>query len=247
MRARRAATPIILGSATPSLETLENVASGRYAQHVLPQRPGRAHVPRMSLVDLRRHPIDQGLSTPAIRAIAAHLESGGQVIVFLNRRGYAPTLFCNSCGWVAPCDHCDARMTLHRRAQQLRCHHCGAHAPIPAVCAGCGQALTAVGQGTERVEESLVRLFPDAPLARLDRDTTTARGSIQTVLDRVHRGEARILVGTQMLTKGHHFPEVTLVVILDADQGLFASDFRATERLAQTIVQVAGRAGRAEG
>src|SRR5271167_2796902 len=246
MRARRAATPIILGSATPSLETLENVASGRYAQHVLPQRPGRAHVPRMSLVDLRRHPIDQGLSTPAIQAIAAHLESGGQVIVFLNRRGYAPTLFCNSCGWVAPCDHCDARMTLHRRAQQLRCHHCGAHAPVPAVCGSCGQALTAVGQGTERVEETLARLFPGAPLARLDRDATSVRGSMQTVLDRVHCGEARILVGTQMLTKGHHFPEVTLVVILDADQGLFASDFRATERLAQTIVQVAGRAGREE-
>jgi primosomal protein N' (replication factor Y) (superfamily II helicase) len=246
MRARRAATPIVLGSATPSLETLENAASGRYAKHVLPQRPGRAQVPRMSLVDLRRHPMDQGLSTPAISAIGAHLKVGGQVIVFLNRRGYAPTLFCNSCGWVAPCAHCDARMTLHRRAQQLRCHHCGAHAPVPVICGNCGQALLAVGQGTERVEETLTRLFPGAPLARLDRDTAAARGSIQTVLDRVHSGEARILVGTQMLTKGHHFPEVTLVVILDADQGLFASDFRATERLAQTITQVAGRAGREE-
>src|SRR5271167_1737754 len=246
MRAHRAATPIILGSATPSLETLENAAGGRYAKHVLPLRPGRARAPRMSVVDLRRHPVDQGLSTPAISAIGAHLHAGGQVIVFLNRRGYAPTLFCNSCGWVAPCAHCDARMTLHRRAQQLRCHHCGAHAPVPVICGNCGQALLAVGQGTERVEETLTRLFPGAPLARLDRDTTAARGSIQTVLDRVHSGEARILVGTQMLTKGHHFPEVTLVVILDADQGLFASDFRATERLAQTIVQVAGRAGRAE-
>jgi primosomal protein N' (replication factor Y) len=244
MRARGAATPIVLGSATPSLETLENAASGRYAKHLLPQRPGAAQPPRMSLVDLRRHPVDQGLSSPAISAIDAHLKSGGQVIVFLNRRGYAPTLFCNSCGWVAPCAHCDARMTLHRRAQQLRCHHCGAHAPVPVICGSCGQALLAVGQGTERVEETLARLFPAAPLARLDRDTASARGSIQTVLDRVHSGEARILVGTQMLTKGHHFPEVTLVVILDADQGLFASDFRATERLAQTITQVAGRAGR---
>jgi primosomal protein N' (replication factor Y) len=244
MRARGAGTPIVLGSATPSLETLENAASGRYAKHLLPQRPGAAQPPRMSLVDLRRHPVDQGLSSPAISAIDAHLKSGGQVIVFLNRRGYAPTLFCNSCGWVAPCAHCDARMTLHRRAQQLRCHHCGAHAPVPVICAGCGQALLAVGQGTERVEETLTRLFPAAPLARLDRDTASASGSIQTVLDRVHSGEARILVGTQMLTKGHHFPEVTLVVILDADQGLFASDFRATERLAQTITQVAGRAGR---
>jgi primosomal protein N' (replication factor Y) (superfamily II helicase) len=246
VRARRAGTPVILGSATPSLETLENAAGGRYAKHVLPLRPGRASAPRMSLVDLRRHPVDQGLSTPAISAIGAHLHGGGQVIVFLNRRGYAPTLFCNSCGWVAPCAHCDARMTLHRRAQQLRCHHCGGHAPVPVICGSCGQALLAVGQGTERVEETLTRLFPDAPLARLDRDTASARGSIQTLLDRVHSGEARILLGTQMLTKGHHFPEVSLVVILDADQGLFASDFRATERLAQTIIQVAGRAGREE-
>jgi primosomal protein N' (replication factor Y) (superfamily II helicase) len=244
MRARGAGVPIILGSATPSLETLENAASGRYARHLLPQRPGSAQAPRMSLVDLRRHAADQGLSTPAMQAMAAHLAAGGQVIVFLNRRGYAPTLFCNSCGWVAPCAHCDARMTLHRRAQQLRCHHCGAHAPVPAICGSCGQALLAVGQGTERVEETLGRLFPSAPLARLDRDTAAARGAIQSVLERVHSGEARILVGTQMLTKGHHFPDVTLVVILDADQGLFASDFRATERLAQTITQVAGRAGR---
>ena len=244
MRARGAGVPVILGSATPSLETLENAANGRYANHLLPQRPGVAQPPQMSLVDLRRHPAEQGLSTPAIQAIERHLKAGGQIIVFLNRRGYAPSLFCNSCGWVAPCAHCDARMTLHRRALKLRCHHCGAQAPVPAICANCGQGLLAVGQGTERVEETLTRLFPQAPLARLDRDTASARGSIQTVLDRVHSGEARILVGTQMLTKGHHFPEVTLVLILDADQGLFASDFRATERLAQTITQVAGRAGR---
>jgi primosomal protein N' (replication factor Y) len=244
MRARGAGVPVILGSATPSLETLENAASGRYAKHILPQRPGAAQPPRMLLVDLRRHAAEQGLSTPAMQAIDQHLKAGGQVIVFLNRRGYAPSLFCNSCGWVAPCAHCDARMTLHRRALKLRCHHCGAQAPVPTICASCGQALLPVGQGTERVEETLTRLFPDAPLARLDRDTASARGAIQTVLERVHSGDARILVGTQMLTKGHHFPEVTLVVILDADQGLFASDFRATERLAQTITQVAGRAGR---
>jgi primosomal protein N' (replication factor Y) len=244
VRARRAGVPIVLGSATPSLETLENAATARYSKHVLPQRPGAARAPRMALVDLRRHAQDQGLSTPAMLAIGQHLKSGGQVIVFLNRRGYAPSLFCNTCGWVAPCAHCDARMTLHRRAQQLRCHHCGAHRAVPSICGACGQPLNPVGQGTERVEETLARLFPEAPLARLDRDTASARGAVQTVLDRVHSGEARILVGTQMLTKGHHFPEVSLVVILDADQGLFASDFRATERLAQTITQVAGRAGR---
>src|SRR6202023_1192221 len=244
IRARGANVPVILGSATPSLESLENSATRRYAKHLLPQRPGAAQSPRMTLIDLRRHAADQGLSTPAMQSMARHRKTGGQIIVFLNRRGYAPSLFCNSCGWVAPCAHCDARMTLHRQALKLRCHHCGAQAPVPAICADCGEALLAVGQGTERVEETLTRLFPDAPLARLDRDTAAPRGSIQTVLDRVHSGDARILVGTQMLTKGHHFPEVTLVVILDADQGLFASDFRATERLAQTITQVAGRAGR---
>jgi primosomal protein N' (replication factor Y) (superfamily II helicase) len=246
MRARNAGVPVVLGSATPSLETLENALSGRYLKHVLPQRPGAASAPRMSLIDLRRHGAEQGVSTPALQAMAHHLSAGGQVIVFLNRRGYAPSLYCNACGWIAPCPHCDARMTLHRRAQQLRCHHCGAHGPVPAACGNCRQPLLAVGQGTERVEETLVRLFPDAPLVRLDRDTATARGAMQSVLEQVHGGHARILVGTQMLTKGHHFPEVTLVVILDADQGLFASDFRATERLAQIITQVAGRAGREE-
>jgi primosomal protein N' (replication factor Y) len=245
LRAQRAQVPVILGSATPSLETLDNVEQGRYARHELPQRPGAARPPAMHLVDLRKHPSDQGLSQPAMSAIERHLAGGGQVIVFLNRRGYAPTLFCNACGWVASCAHCDARMTLHRRAQALRCHHCGAHARVPAACPQCSQPLHPVGQGTERVEETLVRLFPDAPLARLDRDTAGGNGAMLAVLERVHRGEARILVGTQMLTKGHDFPEVSLVVILDADQGLFASDFRATERLAQTITQVAGRAGRA--
>jgi primosomal protein N' (replication factor Y) (superfamily II helicase) len=245
LRAQRARVPVILGSATPSLETLDNVAQGRYSRHELPQRPGAARPPAMHLVDLRKHPSDQGLSQPAMSAMDRHLKDGGQVIVFLNRRGYAPTLYCNACGWIACCAHCDARMTVHASARQLRCHHCGARAKIPTVCASCSQPLHPVGQGTERVEETLLRLFPDAPLARLDRDTAGASGAMQAVLDRVHRGEARILVGTQMLTKGHHFPDVSLVVILDADQGLFASDFRATERLAQTITQVAGRAGRA--
>jgi primosomal protein N' (replication factor Y) len=244
-RAQRSNVPIVLGSATPSLETLENVVQRRYSKLLLPQRPGAARAPQMVLVDLRKHASEQGLSQPAMQAIGRHLAAGGQVLVFLNRRGYAPSLFCNACGWVAPCAHCDARMTLHRRAAQLRCHHCGARGPVPAVCGSCGQPLNPVGQGTERVEETLARLFPDAPLARLDRDTAAGRGAMEAVLDRIRSGDARILVGTQMLTKGHHFPDVSLVVILDADQGLFASDFRATERLAQTITQVAGRAGRA--
>jgi len=245
LRAQRAGVPALLGSATPSLESLENVAAGRYRQLRLPTRAGGAQATRTTLIDLRRHASEQGLSQPAIAAIETHLKAGGQVIVFLNRRGFAPTLFCCACGWSATCAHCDARMTLHRRAQRLRCHHCGAEQPIPVACGACRQPLTAVGQGTERVEETLQRLFPQAPLARLDRDAVSSRGTLHTVLDRVHRGEAKILVGTQMLTKGHHFPEVSLVVILDADQGLFATDYRATERLAQMITQVAGRAGRA--
>jgi len=245
LRAQRAAVPIILGSATPSLESMENAAQARYSKLLLPQRAGAARAPRMTLVDLKKHACEQGLSQPVLQAIRQHLQAGGQVIVFLNRRGYAPTLFCGHCGWVAPCTRCDARMTLHLRAGQLRCHHCGAQAPVPLTCASCGQELRPVGQGTERVEETLTRLFPDAALARLDRDTAAARGGMEAVLSQVQSGAARILVGTQMLTKGHHFPEVSLVVILDADQGLFATDYRATERLAQTIIQVAGRAGRA--
>jgi primosomal protein N' (replication factor Y) len=245
LRAQRAGVPVVLGSATPSLESLDNVAQARYSRLVLPERPGAARAPRMSLIDLKRHACDQGVSQPALQAIGSHLAGGGQVIVYLNRRGFAPTLFCSHCGWVAPCAHCDARMTVHRRAGELRCHHCGARGPVPALCGACGQSLNPVGQGTERVEETLQRLFPQAALARLDRDTAAGRGEMEAVLARVHSGAARILVGTQMLTKGHDFPEVSLVVILAADQGLFASDYRATERLAQTIIQVAGRAGRA--
>jgi primosomal protein N' (replication factor Y) len=245
LRAQRARVPILLGSATPSLETLENAIAGRYTRLLLPERPGAAEPPRLQLVDLTRHASDQGLSQPALQAIERHLGGGGQIIVFLNRRGYAPTLFCSACGWVAPCAHCDARMTLHRRAQRLRCHHCGAQATVPLVCGQCGQPVGPVGQGTERVEDHLARLFPEHELARLDRDTATGSRAMEAVLERVHSGSARILIGTQMLTKGHHFPDVSLVVILDADQGLFATDYRATERLAQTIIQVAGRAGRA--
>ncbi len=245
LRAQRAGVPIVLGSATPSLESMENAAQGRYNRLLLPQRAGAGQAPRMTLVDLTRHACEQGLSQPVLQSIGRHLGQGGQVIVFLNRRGYAPTLFCRACGWVAPCAHCDARMTLHRRRAELRCHHCGARSAVPESCAACRSPLAPVGQGTERVEETLARIFPDSPLVRLDRDTTAARGGLDAVLEQVHSGAARILVGTQMLTKGHHFPDVSLVVILDADQGLFATDYRATERLAQTIIQVSGRAGRA--
>ena len=168
------------------------------------------------------------------------------MLVFLNRRGYAPTLLCTACGWVAPCKDCDARLTVHRTADRLRCHHCGADAPLPPRCPQCGFAVKPVGQGTERIEETLAKLFQDASLVRLDRDVVRKRGDMESVMERMHSGEARILVGTQMVTKGHHFPNVTLVVVLNADQGLFSTDFRAPERLAQTMMQVAGRAGRGE-
>jgi len=245
MRARRQDLPVILGSATPSLESLQNARERRYTRHVLPERPGEARHPRMILVDLRQYAAESGLAGPVLLGIARHLESGGQVLIYLNRRGYAPTLFCPGCGWIAPCQQCDARLTVHLRSQRLRCHHCGADQPMPLGCSRCGHEIKPVGQGTERVEDLLRDRFPQLPLVRLDRDSVRRKGEMQALLARVTTGEARILVGTQMLAKGHHFPDVTLVVIVNADQGLFSADFRASERLAQTIVQVAGRAGRA--
>nr|PZN76023.1 MAG: primosomal protein N' [Pseudomonadota bacterium] len=244
VRARRAGVPVLLGSATPALETLHNVIKGRYVRLTLPRRATQAEPPRMSLIDLRTCAVRNGISTPAVEAIQRHLREDGQVLVFLNRRGYAPTLLCTACGWIAPCRDCDARLTVHRAAGRLRCHHCGADAPLPERCPQCGFGVKPVGQGTERIEETLAELFPDVPLVRLDRDVVRRRGDMEAAMSRMASGEARILVGTQMVTKGHDFPNVTLVVVLNADQGLFSTDFRAPERLAQTIVQVAGRAGR---
>jgi primosomal protein N' (replication factor Y) len=245
MRARRAGVPVVLGSATPSLETLHNVAAGRYDALRLERRAVReAQPPTLKLLDLRSSVVHAGIATQAMLAIERHLDAGGQVLVFLNRRGYAPTLLCTACGWIAPCRDCDARLTVHLAAGRLRCHHCGADAPLPQRCPQCGFAVKPVGQGTERIEAALGERFPAVPLARLDRDVVRRRGDLEAVMQRVASGEARILVGTQMVTKGHDFPRVTLVLVLNADQGLFSTDFRAPERLAQTIVQVAGRAGR---
>ncbi len=244
VRARQTAVPIVLGSATPSLETLQNAAAGRYRHLRLERRAAQAQPPRIALLDLRASAVRSGIATQSVLAIGRHLEEGGQVLVFLNRRGYAPTLLCTACGWIAPCRDCDARLTVHLAAQRLRCHHCGADAPLPARCPQCGFAVKPVGQGTERIAETLAELFPAVSIARLDRDVVRRRSDLEAVLERMSSGEARILVGTQMVTKGHDFPNVTLVVVLNADQGLFSTDFRAPERLAQTIVQVAGRAGR---
>ncbi len=244
-RARRLSIPVVLGSATPMLESLANVEAGRYVQLNLPTRAGSAGKPSISLVDLRTNPSRQGLSTPSVIAMERHLKAGGQVLLYLNRRGFAPTLFCPGCAWVAPCPHCDARLTVHGHRQQLLCHHCGTQSPLPFACPQCENELLPMGQGTERIEDTLATVFPDITAVRVDRDTVRARGDIDRVLERVRSGEARILVGTQMLTKGHDFPDVSLVIVINADQGLFGTDFRTAERLAQTIVQVSGRAGRA--
>jgi primosomal protein N' (replication factor Y) len=246
VRAQRLAIPVVLGSATPSLESLERARSGRAVLLPLPDRTAGASQPALHLVDLRRHAATQGIATPVVLAIKRHLDAGGQVLLYLNRRGYAPTLFCPSCGWAAPCPRCDARLTVHQRERRLHCHHCGTEQRAPETCPTCGEAVKPVGQGTERIEETLAQLFPGTPLARIDRDAVRRRGALEAALERVTSGEVRLLVGTQMLTKGHHFPDVSLVVVLNADQGLFGTDFRASERLAQSIVQVAGRAGRAE-
>jgi primosomal protein N' (replication factor Y) len=246
VRAQRLGIPVVLGSATPSLESLERVRSGKARLLELPNRTAGASQPALHLVDLRKHAETQGIATPTVLAVKRHLDAGGQVLMYLNRRGYAPSLFCPSCGWVAPCPRCDARFTVHQREHRLHCHHCGTEQRVPEHCPNCSEVVKPVGQGTERMEETLARLFPDVPIERIDRDAVRRRGALEEALDRVTRGEVRILVGTQMLTKGHHFPDVSLVVVLNADQGLFGTDFRASERLAQTIVQVAGRAGRAE-
>ncbi len=244
VRAQRSQLPVVLGSATPSLETLQNVATGRFRHLALPRRKEQAAPPRLSLIDLRAHAVTAGLSTPVVQAIERHLGAQGQVLVFLNRRGYAPTLLCTACGWVAPCRDCDARMTVHQGSGRLRCHHCGADAPLPTNCPQCGFEVRPVGQGTERVEERLRVLFPHESLVRVDRDVVRGQGDMDAAMHSINSGAARILVGTQMITKGHDFQNMTLVVVLNADQGLFSTDFRAAERLAQTVVQVAGRAGR---
>ncbi len=249
MRAQRAAVPVLLGSATPSLESLYNVRAGRYRHLLLPERAGRATAPRITVLDMRSTPAEGRVSRPLLVQMAATLKRSEQILVFLNRRGYAPTLICNACHWVATCERCDTRMVLSQRAQRLTCHHCGARRAADVVCPApaCGStALYALGHGTERVEETLARHFPEAAVARMDRDTTRAKGALHALIEDVHAGRSQILVGTQMLAKGHHFPKVTLVGILDADQGLYGVDFRAPERMAQLIVQVMGRAGRGD-
>jgi primosomal protein N' (replication factor Y) len=246
VRAQRLNIPVVLGSATPSLETFNNAAQGRYLKLSLPRRIGSAGVPAVRVVDLNRHASRQALSTPLLAAVEQHLHAGNQVLLFLNRRGFAPALFCPECKTVEQCRRCDARMTVHAKTGLTRCHHCGAERTLDWACRTCRQQRIAVGAGTQRVGDELAALFPRARIARLDRDSTSRKGSLASVLHDVEAGNVEILIGTQMLTKGHDFPRVTLVGVLNADQGLFGTDPRSHERLAQTILQVAGRAGRAD-
>ncbi len=247
LRARKLNIPVILGSATPSLESLVNVEQGRYQSLILSRRTSKATPPPIRTIDLRGQPIESGLSRTLIENITDHLKRDEQVLLFLNRRGYAPTLCCHDCGWIADCPRCDAKLTLHAANQRLRCHHCTTEQSMPANCPECGSTeLRALGQGTERIESTLETLFPNTDIVRVDRDSTRRKDAMQTMLNKIHEGNKAILVGTQMLAKGHDFPNVTLVGILDADQGLFGIDFRASESMAQQIIQVAGRAGRAD-
>ena len=237
--------PIVLGSATPSLETLHNAQQGKFQHLKLTQRATGASLPPLELIDIRNAALQNGFSRPALDAIYQPLQAGNQALVFLNRRGFAPTLMCHSCGHIAQCQHCDARLTVHYQQRALRCHHCDSQWPLPHQCPDCqSHDIDFRGLGTERSEQTLKQLFPSTDIIRIDRDTTSRKQAMQDLVDEVHKGEPCILVGTQMLAKGHHFPDVTLVVILDCDGGLFSADFRGPEKMGQLLLQVAGRAGR---
>ncbi|PSJ45347.1 primosomal protein N' [Zobellella endophytica] len=246
LRARQLAIPIVLGSATPSFESLHNATSGKYRLLTLSQRPGSATLAEHRLLDSKHVQLHAGLSPQLLQLMEQELAGGNQVMLFLNRRGYAPVLLCHDCGWLADCERCDAHYTWHKGQSRLHCHHCEHQRPVPPQCPHCGsRQLLGTGLGTEQVEQALAGLFPQYGIIRIDRDNTRRKGSFQQHLEGIRTGRYQILLGTQMLAKGHHFPDVTLVAMLDVDGALFASDFRATERFAQLYIQVAGRAGRA--
>ena len=247
-RGKLAACPVVLGTATPSLETWFNCLAGRYQRATLAERavPG-ARLPAFRTVDLRTESAEHGLARPVIEAIQGRMARGDQSLVFINRRGYAPVLACKACGWAAGCARCSARLVLHSADRRLRCHHCGAAQPVPRQCPTCGNVdLRALGRGTQRVEETLGTLFPGARIVRIDRDSVRRRAELARKLEGIRRGEADILVGTQLLAKGHDFPELTLVCVLNADSALLSTDFRSAERLFATLAQVGGRSGRRE-
>ncbi|MEC7377053.1 MAG: primosomal protein N', partial [Pseudomonadota bacterium] len=244
-RAHLNGCPIILGSATPSLESVYNARQGKYQLVRLETRANNASPPEISLLDIRSRPLEGGLSRPALNAIEQTLERGEQALVFVNRRGFAPVMMCFDCGHIVECPRCDTRLTYHRRDRAMRCHHCDYQTAATDHCPKCqSEAFKPVGQGTERTEDILAASFPETPVVRVDRDSTQRKGSIQGILNTVNSGKPCVLVGTQMLAKGHDFPNVTLVVVVNADGGLFSVDFRAPEQLIQTLLQVSGRAGR---
>ena len=247
-RARQAACPIVLGSATPSLESWHKAQIGAYQLLTLSHRANAiAKPPEIELVDVRRMRLDNGFSPQVLNLLKQNHQNGGLSLVYLNRRGFAPALFCGDCGHTFGCPNCSAKLVLHQRARQLRCHHCDFRQPIPHACEECGnQDLTAVGQGTQRIEETLKNFLPLAKIVRVDRDSMHKKTDWAHLYDQIHAQQVGILIGTQMLAKGHDFPNLNLVVVLNADGSLFSSDFRAPERLFAELMQVSGRAGRAE-
>jgi primosomal protein N' (replication factor Y) len=245
IRAKQLNIPIVLGSATPSFESLHNAHQKNYGYHQLTKRAGNSKLAKMSLINTSEHVLESGLSSPLKEAIKQTLNRGEQVLVFLNRRGYAPAIKCNQCQWVAHCLHCDKPYTLHRQQGLLICHHCATFQAIPKHCPSCQSVdISPLGQGTEQIEQHLSELFTEHSIVRIDRDSTRKKGELSKLLQQVSNNQHHILIGTQMLAKGHHFPNVTLVAMLDIDGALFSYDFRATEHMAQLLVQVAGRAGR---
>ena len=245
IRAQQEHIPIILGSATPSLESLNNCHAGRYQHLVLSTRAGNAVQPDWQVIDLKTERSNAGIAATTLMAIDQTLKNNHQVLVFLNRRGFAPAMLCHQCGWTAECQHCDSRLTVHRARGRLICHHCDFQQRVPQQCPSCrSRELIAAGEGTERSEAFLQQYFPDTTVLRVDRDSTRKKGAMQEVFNTADSGESCILVGTQMLAKGHHFENVTLVAVLDADSGLFSPDFRSPERMGQLLTQVAGRSGR---
>jgi len=244
-RARQLNIPVVLGTATPSLESLNNALAGRYHYLRLTQRAGEANHPDYRLLDIKGQELSEGFSAALINIIRSHLERKNQVLIFINRRGFAPLLLCRECGWIATCPRCDSSYTLHRHPARLSCHHCEAQKPVPANCQECGGTdLAAMGLGTQKTEQTVKDLFPEIPVYRIDRDSTRNRDALHNIIEKVDSGKPCILVGTQMLSKGHHFPNVTLVAVLDADGGLFSADFRGQEQMGQLLTQVSGRAGR---
>ncbi|WP_050467735.1 primosomal protein N' [Herbaspirillum chlorophenolicum] len=246
-RAHQLSIPVVLGSATPSLETWQHAQAGRYRRLELRQRAAQqAVLPKVKVVDMERDKPQDGLTSTLIGAIRKRLENGEQSLLFLNRRGYAPVLACDACGWISNCMRCDAFMVVHRPERRLRCHHCSLELHIPKSCPTCGNIdLQPLGRGTQRVEEGLHAIFPEARVLRIDADSTRLKGSAQIAFDSVHRGEVDILIGTQMVAKGHDFKKLTLVGVMNPDTALFSHDYRASERLFAQLMQVAGRAGRA--